>query len=419
MAARRAFARSAFREANQYFQIAMDAVDRLPFSVGREQRAVDLRAEARLSYVSAGNIEQWFVIGRDGEARAEKIGDQGRRLASITIRAGALNFYGTPYEAVTASEEAVELASQLNDDVWLGLAEYGLGQAYFAAGRYADADLWLGKAIGQLTEAPAVPPGTTRSSLLMLCHTMKAIVYASMGEHDEAVRSARQSTDLAESSGRPYDMVAAGYGVGVVHLAHGSIERADTVLSDAARLARENEVHFFLPLILCSLGNVYVQTGRAAEAQKTLLEAKELAGTLGHQSAVALASAHLASAYALLGDPVQGLETARSCQAGARQQGYRSIELIALLAEAAILSLDASKVAEAIAQVERAIELATQLGARPLLGLAKGTLARILAADGRKSEARDELSQAIELFAKSKMTIQLERARLALSKLSN
>lgn len=146
MAAKKAFARSAFRDATEYFQIAMDAVDRLPYSVAREQRAIDLRAESRLAYMSVGNIEQWLAIGRDGEARAEKIGDEGRRLASITIRAAALNFYGTPYEATTAGEKAVALADRLNNKTWLGLAEYGLGQAYFVAGRYAEAAPWLTRA---------------------------------------------------------------------------------------------------------------------------------------------------------------------------------------------------------------------------------------------------------------------------------
>jgi hypothetical protein len=46
-------------------------------------------------------------------------------------------------------------------------------------------------------------------------------------------------------------------------------------------------------------------------------------------------------------------------------------------------------------------------------------LARLLAASGRTSEAQDELSQAIELFDKSKMTVHLERAKAALSKFSN
>ncbi|HKH00189.1 MAG TPA: hypothetical protein VKB08_05635, partial [Bradyrhizobium sp.] len=64
-------------------------------------------------------------------------------------------------------------------------------------------------------------------------------------------------------------------------------------------------------------------------------------------------------------------------------------------------------------------EFASRIGARPLLAVAKGALARLLAVTGRKAEARDELAQAIELFAKSKMTIQLERAKASLSKFSN
>ena len=43
LAAKKAFARSAFRDATDYFEIAMDAVDKQPESTARERRAVDLR----------------------------------------------------------------------------------------------------------------------------------------------------------------------------------------------------------------------------------------------------------------------------------------------------------------------------------------------------------------------------------------
>jgi class 3 adenylate cyclase/tetratricopeptide (TPR) repeat protein len=420
MAAKKAFARSAFRDATEYFQIAMDAVDRLPYSVAREQRAIDLRAEARLAYVSLGNIEQWFAIGRDGEARAEKIGDEVRRLASITIRAAALNFYGTPYEATTAGEEAVVLADRLNNRTWLGLAEYGLGQAYFVAGRYADADKRLTGAIARFLNHPQdIPPGTTASSLLVVCHMMKAILSAHTGEHDEAVRNAQRAKDFANQSNRPYDHVAAGYGRGMVHLVKGDLDKAEEILADVARLSRENEVRLFLPLVLCMLGSIYAQSGRAARAEKILLEAKQQAQSVGYQTVTVLASVYLASTYAQLGDPVRGIEIARGCQASAKQKGYQWIELQALLAEAMILSQDSTSVDRAIAQLERAAGMAAQRGMRPLSGTAKGALARLLAVSGRKSEAQDELNQAIELFAKSKMTTQLERARLELAKLLN
>jgi hypothetical protein len=110
----------------------------------------------------------------------------------------------------------------------------------------------------------------------------------------------------------------------------------------------------------------------------------------------------------------------RACEAGAKQKGYQGIEVLAAFAQAVILSLQgAPAAAETMAQFDRTIELATRIENRPLLGMAKGALARLLAVSGRKSEAQDELAQAIELFDKSKMTLQLERAKAALTKLSD
>ena len=92
---------------------------------------------------------------------------------------------------------------------------------------------------------------------------------------------------------------------------------------------------------------------------------------------------------------------------------------MAVFAEAVTLSLQGPPAAaEAITRFEQAISMAVSLEARPLQGLAKGALARLLVAAGRKSEAIDELEQAIEIFSKSKMTIQLERAKAALTKFS-
>jgi class 3 adenylate cyclase/tetratricopeptide (TPR) repeat protein len=421
MAAKKAFARSAFRDATGYYQTAMDAVEKQPPSIAREQRAIDLRIEARLAHVSLGSIEQWFALGRDGEDRAEKIGDEPRRLASIAIRAAALNFYGTPYEAITAGEQAVALAEQLGEAKWLGYAEYGLGQAYFVAGRYREAELVINRASARLTSAPEnVPPGTTGSSLLVLCHMMEAIIYASTGEYDDALQCSRRASELAEKDDRPYDVIAADYGHGLVHMGHGDLDEAESALNEAVFLSRENEVRLFLPLVLCALGNLNLQRGQAAKARDILLEAKREAEALGHSTSILLASAYLGPAYAQLGDIPKGLEVVRACQAVAKQKGYQMVEAMALLAEAVILSMQgAPATAEAIARLERTIEIATRLETKPLLGMAKGTLARLLAATGRKSEAQDELSQAIELFAKSKMTVQLERAKATLSKFTD
>jgi len=421
MAAKKAFARSAFRDATGYFQIAMDAVDKQPASIAREQRAIDLRIEARLAFVSFGSIEQWFGLGRDGEARSQKIGDEGRRLASIAIRAAALNFHGTPYEAIALGEQAVELANQLNSKTWLAFVEYGLGQSYFLAGRYRDAGLWLGQASARLASAPEdVPPGTTGSSVLLLCYMMKALVCAWLGEFHEAERCSGQASDLAETNDRPYDTIAAGYGRGVVQIMCGNIEEAESALDQAFRVSRESEVRLFLPLLMCALGNLYLQQGDAARAHDILLQAKDEAEALGHETSKVAVSAYLGSAYSQLGDTELGLSLVRAAQAGAKQKGYGGVEALAVFTEANILaSQGASMAEEAMGCLKRTVEIAARLEARPLLGAAKGVRARVLAASGRTTEAQDELVQAIALFDQTKMTVHLERAKAALSKFSD
>lgn len=419
MAAKKAFARSAFRDATGYFQIAMDAVDKQPFSTAREQRAIDLRIEARLAFVSFGSIEEWLELGRNGEARSEKIADEHRRLASIAIRAAALNFNGTPYEAITAGEQAIALANQLKSMTWLGFAEYGLGQSYFLAGRYRDAEHWLAQASARLARAPEdVPPGTTGSSLLVLCYMMRAIVYAWLGEFDEAERCSLQASSLAEENERPYDMIAADYGRGLVQMMRGNLEEAESALDNALRASRESEVRLFLPLVMCALGNLYSQQGHPARARDILLQAKDEAEALGHVTSTVVVSAYLGAAYSQLGDVQRGLALVRACQAGAKQKGYAGIEALAVFSEAAILSMQGAS-DDAIACLKRATEIATRLEARPLLGVARGMLARSLAASGRTAEAQDELAQAIALFDHSKMTVHLERAKAALSKFSD
>jgi len=420
MAAKKAFARSAFRDATEYFEIAMDAVDKQPESAVREQRAIDLRIESRLSFAALGKIEQWLDLSRDAEERSQKIGDQGRMLASIAIRAAALNFYGTPYDGIAAGERAIELAKKLNNATWLAFGEYGLGQSLFLAGRYREAQTHLSQAADRLASAPEnVPPGTTGPSLLVLCEMMKAVIHGWLGEFDNSERCLERAAARADDSGLPYDAVAADYGLGLVQVMSGRLKEAEVVLTEAAAVSREKEVRLFLPLVLCALGNLYVQRGEPAKAIDILHEAEAEAEQLGHVTSSLVASVYLAAAYGQLGDAPRGLSMVRAARAGARQKGYGGIEALAVFTEGSILaSLGASSATEAISVLKRAVEIAGNLEARPLLGAARGMLGRLLAASGRIAEAQDELVQAIALFDGSKMTIQLERAKAALSKFS-
>jgi tetratricopeptide (TPR) repeat protein len=246
------------------------------------------------------------------------------------------------------------------------------------------------------------------------------LVCAWLGEFDVSERACLQASQLAQAQDRPYDIVAADYGRGVVELARGHLDEPEPALDHALRVSRESEVRLFLPLILSALGNLHVQKGQAAHARDMLLEAKNQADILGHAVSLVAVPAYLGAAYAQLGEVQHGLSLVRNCQAGARQKGYGGIELLATFYEANILaSQGMSGRADAIDCLKRAIDLAAKLEAGPLLAAARVTLGRLFTDSGRSAEAQDELVQALALFDRSKMTVQMERTRATLSKFSD
>src|SRR6202040_1735080 len=157
----------------------------------------------------------------------------------------------------------------------------------------------------------------------------------------------------------------------------------------AFRLSRASEVRLFLPLVMCALGNLYSQQGHAVRARDILLQAKDEAEALGHETSKVVVSAYLGSAYSQLGDTELGLSLVRACQASAKQKGYGGIEALAVFTEAIILASQGASMAEQAMQcLKRTVEIAAGLEARPLLGAAKGVRARLLAASGRTTEAQ-------------------------------
>ena len=133
------------------------------------------------------------------------------------------------------AEQAVELANRLNNKTWLSYAEYGLGQAYFLAGRYREAKEWLGRAGARLAAAPEnVPPGTTGSGVLRSLSYDEGDRSCMVGRVRE-VRAlcCEQASELAEQNDRPYDLIAANYGRGVVQMMRGNINEAESALDEA------------------------------------------------------------------------------------------------------------------------------------------------------------------------------------------
>jgi class 3 adenylate cyclase/tetratricopeptide (TPR) repeat protein len=415
MAARKCLLRSAFSDASQYFEWSIEAVERLPDSVELRMRAIDLRLEARLALSSSGKTARWAELSREAELRADGLGDTRRKLAAAAVHAAALNFIGTPWEAVAASENVVSLAQTMAAEGWLGFAEYGLAQAYCLDGRYREAIAALNRADRRLSTTTAdIPIGTTPSSLRVLCCMLAAIANVALGDVELAILLEKQATDHAAESNKLYDRIAADYSRATVRLFQGSFAEAQEALDDAMSLARRYGVRQFMPVLGCQVANLHLQQERPAEARMAALTARDEAEALGHIATGMLASTYLAAATHRIDGTEKGLGIARATTHNARQQGFRWLEAQSLLVEGTILRSESTcEAGEARDVVDAALAIAIELGTKPQIAFATALLAALFAREAQIDAASEAYEKAEGLFAAMKMSNQVESVRLA------
>ena len=382
--ARKCVARSAFADATSYYEIAIDAVDKTPASRAREIEAIDLRTEARLAFMGFGRIAEWFDLGKEAERRANAIGDLDRKVATMTIRAAAQNFYSPPVEAIDTGEQVIELAERSGDRRWLSFAQYGLGQAYWYAGRYREADQLFGRAYAQFSEPQAVAVvGTTVDNQLLMCCMMRGIVNINLGWLDAAERYQRQAREIADRSDRPFDRVAAAYGDASLILARGDAATAAMILDESAALAKRHGVRLFSPVVDWQRGVAYLEQHRLEEAREILAEALETSKTIGYKAMELRTSIALAHVLSHLGNVREALEMLRSVINTAQQQGFAGSEAEARLLQAMILPItDDESRSTVVRHLRASIAISSRNGAEPLVAKAQALLDRIVASTG-------------------------------------
>lgn len=381
-AAQKCLARSAFSDAATYFETAMKSLDMMPTSPSREARAIDIRIEARSAFMASGLVAEWFELGREAERRANVIDDTARKIAAMTVRAAAQNFYGTPIEAVATGEQIVGLAEHGGDLGWLNVALYGLGQAYFLAGRYREAEQTVARACYRLEGPNAdAPKSTMPKYVLLLCCMMNSITHTVMGELDAAEQLQQQAVAIAEETGRPYDRVAAAYSGGWLMLGRGEPAAAAAILEDGFVLAQKHGIRLFVPVLACHLGMAYLEQGLFDRARGMLTEAREEAKAVGYTSAVLRSSIYLALATHRLGDVQAAQNMLREARNTARQQGFSGLEAEALFGEAVVTPpSDAEAKAAILGALRATISIAAESGALPLRHKAEAMLNEMQAA---------------------------------------
>jgi len=373
----KALSRSANREAADFLERALAALEHLPETRGRSEQAIDLRFDLRTALLPIGQFARMTDHLREAERLAERLADRRRLCQGALYAAGHFRLrMGDAVEARRTSMRAVELAESLDDPGLRVAANAYLGQALYDGGEYERAAELFARNVEFVGDnrrdrfgLPQLPSVHQRTTL--------AWCLAELGRFTDAVARGREAMAIAETVEAPLNLVVACAGLGVAHFRQGELDAARSVLERGLALSREHNLVLWFARLASTLGAVHVLAGHVAEGQSLLEEA------IAKSVSITLVSGQ-SLLYATLAD--------------------------ARLAE--------GNVSDAVAHAQRALELARAHGERGWSAWTRRTLGDVALAAGELDRAREHYDEGARLVAELGMRplgvlVQLGRARLA------
>src|SRR4030095_12247647 len=201
---------------------------------------------------------------RRAETLAQSLGDHlrlGRVYADMSV---IFWVAGEVDRAIDYSQRTLTLAATLGHVGLQARANILLGMAYYDAGDYPRAGERLEQNVallqGELLSERFGTNGSVAASSraqLSYCHTERGTFAQGLALAEEGLR-------LAETVNYPFTMIEACYGVGVVYLRQGDVQRAIPLLERAMGLCQDWHIPVFLPWQAAALGLAYALDGRVA-----------------------------------------------------------------------------------------------------------------------------------------------------------
>ena len=401
-----AIARSAHREAAGYVEQALAALEHLPDSREKLERAVDLRFEVRHALWPLGTMVRIGDALREAETMAETLNDP-RRLALASLNLCSVLYSAAEHDhAVAAGERALTRSRSVGAVDLKVLAGSNLGQALVARTDYLRATEVLEETL-KLLEGPLFLERLDQPvfpAVLARLNQVRGLV--ELGRFDEAIARGEEAVQIAQKLEHPSSLVIAHYAAGLPRLRQGDLARAISSIERALHISRDKGLPIFEHWFAGPLAVAYAQVGRVSEALTLLEQVLEQDAALNVLSQNTLNLAFLAEAHLLDGNLTEATKRAERALELARarnERGYRAW-LHWLIGEI-IASRESVDVTEAAASYEEALRLADDMGMRPLQAHCHFGVGRLLG-------ARDRTDRAATLYREMDMHLWVDRLRV-------
>jgi DNA-binding SARP family transcriptional activator len=402
-----ALLQTAHREATVLFEQALAALDHLPESRERTERALDLMGSLRNALYPIGALHRTVAIGRTGEVLARRIGDKRRLARFLAGNAHDMGSLGDLAGAIVATEEASAIADAIGDaQLKAGLNGarpfYGVGD-YHRASEFARAVIaaFQGDRLYDRVEGGLLPAVQGRV-WLTLC-------LAELGEFGEGVKAAAEAIRIAGITQNAHDRAWAYLGAGRFYLVRGDLTPAIHALECGLPLTRGSDLMIYFPRVAASLGMAYALAGRVMEGLALLEEAAAVGGSIGFVFGQSLVLASLAEGHLLAGQLDEAMRVAGEALELARKYSHSGWEAWILRAYGEI-AVRGDSPEDAQAFFRQAMTLAEEHGMQPLRAHCHLGLGCVAAQWGRPGEGRAEVDIALGLYRTLGMPFWITRA---------
>jgi DNA-binding SARP family transcriptional activator len=421
-----AVGRSANREAVAIFERAIETFQHLPRGHRTLEQATDLRIALEHALLLVGEPERALEYLLEAEMLAVAIDDEWR-LGWVC------NYLSEYHRTVSEHEQALEvgrralaIGDKLGDGTLQAETRLRLGQVCHARGDYREAVHLLRLNVMAPAGTPTPYPGDgsllatlsrhrARAGLMsILSRTWLVWCLAELGQFSEGLEHLQDVIKLAESSGTgdPFQLMLAHLAAGRLHLRRGDRDQAVSMLERCEEHRKLGNLEIWSPAIGSTLGYAYLQSGRLTDAMTRLTAAVEQANAMKSMFGHSLRLAYLGEAVLLVGQSKEAADHARCALEAARAQKERGHEAYALRLIAELTARqEPLDVKAGVTAYREALELAEELGMRPLAAQCHLGLGRLGRRAGEPALMQEHLTTADALYGEMGMSgwSQMER----------
>ncbi len=405
-----AASRPAHREAVIRFEQALEALEHLPETRERTQRAIDIYFDLRNSLQALGQFNRLVDYIRKVQAYAALIEDQRQLGQASSFACQYYRLVGEVGPAIEAGERAVRIADELGSLQLRVVASTHLGPAFAARGDYRRATEILTEVVERFQGDLVRDVMGTTGIISVFSRIYLATSLAELGDFATAMLHAQLAYQTADAAGHVYSITFACYGIGTIQVLRGEVAESIAALERGLEFCRSWNLPVAFPLLGTSLGYAYCLAARPEEAVGLLEEAERQAGAMARKGGQAILLVRLGEAYLR----VRRMDDARRCAQLAltlsRQHTERGLEAYALRLLGELALNDSAMLEKGEALYHEAVARAEELEMRPLLARCYLDLGGFYRRSGRHADAESYSNTALTIFRALDMPYWLGRA---------